>query len=245
MTEQANHLGSSDAGSDPVVRGEVLLERLVSDAAMSDVETRAYGDARFATWLAREHAVAATVRDAVGMHEQRAELFARTIVAKTTAARMERRYPRYPLVERSALVPGTFTQTAELAMRERCAPRVDLRVAAGIGRELWDEACDAWVELPNAVPLGQYVALTVSGDSMTPLLHDGDVILVNPHVKLARDSMIVARRPDEGYVVKHVARLGRTELELASLNPAYPPFTIARRPELIVGTVVGRLGHAG
>jgi len=118
---------------------------------------------------------------------------------------------------------------------------VDLRVAAGVGRELWDEVCDAWVELPPGLPRGRYVALTVSGDSMTPLLHDGDVILVQPRAKVIRDSVIVARRLEDGYVVKHVARVGRTEWELASLNPAYAPFTIARDPALVVGTVIARL----
>jgi phage repressor protein C with HTH and peptisase S24 domain len=222
-----------------------LLDRLAVHAAMCEATGRAYEQPRLAHWLAHTRARESGQSPESGAVAERAEAFARALASRITAARMERKYPRYALHERSALVPGTFAQTVELAARERCAPRVDLRVAAGLGRELWDESCDAWVELPNAVPLGQYVALTVSGDSMTPLLHDGDVILVSPHVKLARDSVIVARRPDEGYVVKHVARLGRTELELASLNPAYPPFTIARRPELIVGTVVGRLGYTG
>jgi SOS-response transcriptional repressor LexA len=217
-----------------------LLERLAAEAAVCS-DSEVYEDTQFADWLARESACHQSPVQQLAT-ERAADRYARMMTVKVTAARLATKYPRFVLHERSALVPGTFAQVTELAAQERCAPRVDLRVAAGVGRELWDEGCDAWVELPNGVPAGKYVALTVGGDSMTPLLHDGDVILVNPHAKVARDSVVVARRPDDGYVVKHVARLGRTELELASLNPAYAPFTIARDPGAIVGTLVARLG---
>jgi len=217
------------------------LARIVARAAVRDATNVVYGGDRFAQWLVRDAQhrywtdAGATPRDV--------ERFAAIVASRVATARLLERYPRHTVRERSATVTGTFAQTVALAARERCAPRVDLRVAAGVGRELWDEACDAWIELPAGVPRGEYVALTVGGDSMTPLLEDGDVILVNPSGKVMRDRVIVARRPEDGYVVKHVARLGRRELQLASLNPAYAPFTIARDPALIVGTLVARLGH--
>jgi len=225
-----------------IERGDALLERLAAEAAVRNAETAAYHEARFADWLTREAARHAVPAERLALQREAAH-FARGLDVRVTAARMARKYPRFALRERGATVSGTFAQTADLAATARCAPRVDLRVAAGAGRELWDEGCDAWVELPTGVANGRYVALTVSGDSMTPFLHDGDVILVNPRGKLTRDSVVVACRPDDGYVVKHVARLGRSEVELASLNPAYAPFTIARDPALFVGTVVVRLGR--
>jgi hypothetical protein len=225
----------------PVPDAPTLFERLAIEAAVNTADSHTYSDERFADWLVRDAARRQSPAQRAAT-ERSADTFAHVMAIKVTATRMAQKYPRFTLHERTALIPGTFAQTAELAAHERCAPRVDLRVAAGTGRELWDEGCDAWVELPKGIPVGKYVALTVGGDSMTPLLHDGDVILVNPNAKLTRDSVIVAHRPDEGYVVKHVAKLGRTDIELASLNPAYESFTIARHPALIVGTLVARLG---
>jgi phage repressor protein C with HTH and peptisase S24 domain len=55
-----------------------------------------------------------------------------------------------------------------------------------------------------------------------------------------RDSIVVARRPEEGYVVKAVGRLSRRAIELRSLNPEFATFSIPRENALIVGTVVMR-----
>jgi phage repressor protein C with HTH and peptisase S24 domain len=62
---------------------------------------------------------------------------------------------------------------------------------------------------------------------------------------LARDTVIVARRPGEGYVVKRVGRLRRTSIELLSLNPDFPPIIIPRDERLIVGKVVMRWSDQG
>ena len=122
----------------------------------------------------------------------------------------------------------------------RCAVRFDQAVAAGTGRELWDEPCDGWVRLPDEIPDGRHVALEVAGDSMEPLLHDGDVVLVRVGAELARDTVVVARHPEDGYVVKRVSKAGSRWVELASLNDAYPPVRIPRREALVVGTVLMR-----
>jgi phage repressor protein C with HTH and peptisase S24 domain len=127
------------------------------------------------------------------------------------------------------------------AVRERLVPWPELGVAAGVGRELWDEPCERWVELPRTLATGgKYVALTVSGSSMEPALHAGDVVLVSVGGGVRRDSIVVARRPEEGYVVKAVGRLTRRAIELRSLNPEFATFSIPRDEALIVGTVVMR-----
>lgn len=126
-------------------------------------------------------------------------------------------------------------------LRERLVPWPELGVAAGVGRELWDEPCERWIELPQTLAAGhKYVALTVSGNSMEPALHAGDVVLVSVGTSVRRDSMVVARRPEEGYVVKAVGRLSRRAIELRSLNPEFAAFSIPRDDALIVGTVVMR-----
>jgi phage repressor protein C with HTH and peptisase S24 domain len=90
------------------------------------------------------------------------------------------------------------------------------------------------------------VALAISGESMEPLMHPGDIVLVKLGPTVAGDAVIVARRPDEGYVVKRVGKIRRTKVELLSLNPDFPPLLIPRREHLIVGTVLLRwCAHGG
>jgi hypothetical protein len=141
---------------------------------------------------------------------------------------------------RAPSIDGAVADVIGKASGHRCAPSLDLGVAAGVGRDLWDEPCTSWVELPDHIPDGQHVALTVTGESMEPLLYAGDTILVKLGVPLRRDSIVVARRPDDGYVVKRVARIGQRFVELASLHDGYAPIRIPRRDDLILGTVIMR-----
>jgi SOS-response transcriptional repressor LexA len=137
--------------------------------------------------------------------------------------------------------PIVHDSRADSVVRERLVPWPELGVAAGVGRELWDEPCERWIELPQSLAAGhKYVALTVSGSSMEPALHAGDVVLVSVGSLVRRDSIVVARRPEEGYVVKAVGRLSRRAIELRSLNPEFAVFSIPRDDALIVGTVVMR-----
>jgi hypothetical protein len=118
-------------------------------------------------------------------------------------------------------------------------PWVQLATAAGIGRELWDEECDAWVSLPEDLPGGRYVALNVSGESMLPLLHDGDVVLVNMAAAACPGDIVLART-DDGYVVKRLARISGASVLLESLNSDFDPITIRDLPRPVAGVVVLR-----
>jgi hypothetical protein len=144
-------------------------------------------------------------------------------------------------------IPSTLGPAAMTAGDHALAPRFDLGIAAGAGRALWDEPCDSWVSIPDELPRGRYVALTVKGDSMLPLLHSGDVVLVKLGPDVVRDTVVVARRPDDGYVVKRVGRVSPAELELMSLNPDFPaPIVVDRSEGTVTGTVVLRwCGHGG
>ncbi len=143
-----------------------------------------------------------------------------------------------PAPDDAALDPFPAAVQAANAMSR--APHLDLGVAAGPGRELWDEPCESWVDIPGDLPRGQFIALTVSGDSMVPLLHSGDVVLTQLGAAVRRDAVVVARRGDDGYVVKRVGDFDDWSIELVSLNPAYPPVRVPREADTVVGTVVLR-----
>ena len=81
-------------------------------------------------------------------------------------------------VRQAGAAPLRRTGVFEGSSPPRVVPVVDLDIAAGVGRELWDERADAWVALPNDAPSGEYVALRIVGDSMAPLMHTGDTVLV-------------------------------------------------------------------
>jgi phage repressor protein C with HTH and peptisase S24 domain len=143
------------------------------------------------------------------------------------------------VVHRIPAVGGSVARVVDAAHETGSAPVAELAVAAGAGRELWDQECESWVDVPSDVPSGRYVALRVAGDSMTPLLHSGDTVLVKLGTDVARDTVVVARC-DDGYVVKRVGRATRRELELISLNPAFPPMQVRREEGAVLGTVVLR-----
>jgi phage repressor protein C with HTH and peptisase S24 domain len=172
--------------------------------------------------------------------ERDANEFARRTLARLAERRAGQRLPRQSLQERAAPIAATVAQSLPLAMEQRCAVLLELAAAAGAGRELWDEPCDTWVELPADLPPARYVALRVDGDSMQPVLAPRDVILVQLDALPVVDDLVVARRPDAGFVVKRVASLTPKQIELASFNDAYAPVTVRRDPSTVLGTVIAR-----
>ncbi len=145
---------------------------------------------------------------------------------------------RLPL--RAASVPAPPLVAMKEAALEQCAVHIDPAVAAGAGREIWDGECDQWVEYPPDMPPGDYLTMTIDGDSMLPLLHAGDAILVKVSEQAAPGTIVVARDPDDRYVVKRVGRVSAALIELVSENPAYAALRISRSRGAIVGTVVLR-----
>jgi phage repressor protein C with HTH and peptisase S24 domain len=135
---------------------------------------------------------------------------------------------------RSADTPQRVMEEARAA---GAVPCVEMAAAAGAGRELWDEAAEQWLVLPEGMPRVRALALRIAGESMEPLLRDGDTVLVELGPALARGRVVVARHPEDGYVCKRVERVGRRDVLLASLNRACGDVTIPRDDRLIVGTV--------
>jgi hypothetical protein len=175
--------------------------------------------------------------------EAAAAMFAERVRAHVAAiGRGVRRIDRWP---EPAHVPAMASvRTPAARGGRRAAPLVELGVAAGSGRELLDEPCETWVALPPDLPAGRYVALRVVGDSMVPLLHSGDVVLVDLNGTVIPGGVAVARHPEHGYVVKRVGRARAWGLPLESLNPAYPALALTPGRGGLIGPVVLRwCGH--
>ena len=215
-----------------------LMSAVGREVELSDSEL-ACQDERFLFWLANDLR-AGLDREQRSTDEREAIEFARRAVTRLQIRLAEKRLPRRQLRERAATVNATLAHSIPAANRERCATILDLAVAAGSGRELWDEPCDRWLELPDDVPSGRYVALRVAGDSMAPVLDPREVILVQLDASPRVDDLVIARLPDHSHVVKRVASMKGSKMELASFNPEYESIYLARDPSPVVGTVIAR-----
>ena len=167
--------------------------------------------------------------------------FARRVTERIGAlGRGVRRVDHAPEPVRAGIA-GPLALAVAATRGTHAAPLAELGVAAGSGRELLDEPCDTWVALPDDLAPGRHLALRVVGDSMVPLLHSGDVVLVDLDRPVHPGEVAVARHPEHGYVVKRLARAaGAAALVLVSLNPAYPPLELAAAPAAMLGPVVLR-----
>lgn len=85
-------------------------------------------------------------------------------------------------------------------------------------------------------------AITVEGDSMEPLLNNGDEILIDTSQRPFRDGVHVVRLGDT-LMVKRVAQAGAGRFSLLSQNLAYPPVEVAADEMEVIGRVVWKGGR--
>lgn len=227
---------------DADVGGTDELIRIVGEEIARQDDGLVYQDERFLAWLANDlrESMSAEEREKA---ERDADAFAARSVLRLAIRRSEDRFPRRELKSRIASVPGTVAQALPLAAAERCAVMLSMSAAAGAGRELWDETCDSWLELPPDINAGRYLALGVAGDSMVPLLTPHDVILVKLDAAPAVDDLVVARVGENGFVVKRVASLSGERMLLGSFNPSYPLLSVNRADVSLLGTVIARFSR--
>jgi len=126
-------------------------------------------------------------------------------------------------------------------------PRLDNGAAAGAGRVPDGEAAfdtfrfsRRWLE-EQGLARAELSAIRVEGDSMEPLLNDGDEILVDRAPRAFRDGIHVVRLGD-ALMVKRVASAGSGRVALLSQNLAYPPVEVAVEEVEIIGRVVWKGG---
>lgn len=127
-------------------------------------------------------------------------------------------------------------------------PRLPLDASAGPGAIALDEtAFDTfrfsarWLR-EQGLDAKMLSAISVAGDSMEPVLHDGDEILVDRSVGPLRDGIHVVRLGDALHV-KRVQQGRAGQLTLISANDAYPPIEVALDDVQLIGRVVWKGGR--
>ena len=127
-------------------------------------------------------------------------------------------------------------------------PRLDVHASAGPGAaDAGEEVFDAfrfsrrWLT-EQGLDGKQLSAIRVVGDSMEPLLREGDEVLVDCRDLPFRDGVHVVRL-DEMLLVKRVASKGGGRFSLLSQNLAYPPIDVQADDFALIGRVVWKSGR--
>ncbi len=129
-----------------------------------------------------------------------------------------------------------FSLAGEKPRRIRQIPLYDLPASAGTGVFL-DGDSYTMIDAGDGVPESANFAVRVSGDSMTPLFENGQVVFVRQQQELRSGEIGIFVLGGEAYLKKFDLEDG---VRLVSLNPKYPPIRIGEASDLrVVGKVVG------
>ena len=127
-------------------------------------------------------------------------------------------------------------------------PRLALGASAGPGALAWDERpfdsfgfSARWLR-EQGLDRAMLSLIAVAGDSMEPLLRDGDEILVDLAPRPLRDGVHVVRLGDALHV-KRLQQAGPGLINLISVNEAYPPIEVGQDDVEVTGRVVWKGGR--
>jgi len=115
-------------------------------------------------------------------------------------------------------------------------------VAAGIPIEMIEDIIDT-EEIPEDMARhGEFFALKIKGDSMTPSINNSDVVIVRQQVDAENGDIVIATVNGNDAVCKRLKKYS-DGISLISLNPAYEPLyfntsEIQGTPVKIIGKVV-------
>ena len=189
-------------------------------------------------------------RSALGISYQ--ELAEKTGISKSTIQRYETgNIKSIPVEKLDALAKGLETtveqlisgtspvKTAEIIENNIFSIPVFDSASAGFG--CYADSC-AVCYMPTFIQHGgewdDYLWINVKGDSMAPLIDDGDRILVKKQDSVENGSVAVVMIEEEAFVKK--VKFGKNWVELHSINPYYPVRRIKKEEEAsfrIVGLV--------
>lgn len=118
------------------------------------------------------------------------------------------------------------------------------RVAAGLPIEANQDSIIGEEKIPlNLARRGDFYALVIKGDSMEPMLFEGDTVIVREQPDAEDGELVVATINGDDATCKKLYKLPGGGIQLRSLNPAYDPFTfsdgdVEAIPVRVLGKVV-------
>ena len=120
-----------------------------------------------------------------------------------------------------------------------------INASAGNGAFNWEESFEAirideaFVELLGGRSHLKYIdALEVRGDSMEPLLYDGDLVAVDRSHQDIRNGGIYVVRIDEELFIKQMERRDEKIWACISINPIYPVIQVRASQMHIIGEAI-------
>lgn len=116
------------------------------------------------------------------------------------------------------------------------------RVAAGIPISAVENVIGQEEISQKMASTGEYFALKIKGDSMSPYIMDGDIVIVRQQDDAESDEIVIALINGSDGVCKRLKKSEKA-LTLVSLNPSYTPMVytldeVADLPVRILGKVV-------
>ena len=156
--------------------------------------------------------------------------------------------PRWPssesltrILDATRITLGEFAALADDEAPPATIPLLGLAQAGADG--FFDDAGlptgEGWeqTELPR-LREGLF-SLSITGDSMTPLYREGDRVIVDPTASdVRKGDRVVVRTVGGETVAKELTAASARSVTLASINPAYPPRTLARREVLWMARIL-------
>ena len=116
------------------------------------------------------------------------------------------------------------------------------RVAAGVPIEMIEDVLDYEEITEDMAKHGEYFALKIQGDSMTPRIWNNDVVIVRQQDDAENGDIVIAAINGDDAVCKRLQKYN-DGIALISLNPVYDPIYLKKdeideKPVRILGKVV-------
>ncbi|EIU7196013.1 XRE family transcriptional regulator [Pseudomonas aeruginosa] len=129
-------------------------------------------------------------------------------------------------------------------------PLYDARVSAGHGS--WTEGARILAQLAftryslrkQGLEIANMSAVRIGGDSMEPLLSDGDTVMIDHSCNEVRDEAVYVIRLDDHLYAKRVQRQINGGLAIISANPAYQTMFVSKQ-DLEAVDIIGRVVWSG
>jgi len=118
------------------------------------------------------------------------------------------------------------------------------KVSAGKG-VIVEENISFYISIPKNIWKECDFATIVDGDSMSPIIEDGEIVFVHFQNTLENGQIGIFSYKDEIYIKKYKYNVIRNDIELISNNPTYEKIVVKNTEDFkIIGRVLGNLNYS-